>query len=161
MKRLLLCALIAVHPYSPAQTAQPLLPSLLGDSVTKTIPLTWAQDGRVLNFTLENPSKTLLVLHVKLLTEVFTPGYDSDMNACAIPPTPLPKPRKDGKQYNMLDFTCVPKAGDFYDYPLQLFPGKKLSLSLELTSDRKVETVKIVEARGRAPTLLEQVQSHF
>lgn len=161
MKNLLLCALIAVHPYSSAQTAQPSPPPLLGDSVTKTIPLTWAQDGRVLNFTIENPSKTLLVLHIKLLTEVFTPGYDSDMNICAKPPNPSPKPRKDGKKYDWWDFKCVPKAGDFYDYPLQLFPGRKLSLSLELTSDRKIEVAKIVEARGREPTWREQVQSHF
>jgi len=157
MNRSMLATLIAtlVLGSSLVCGAQPM-GQLLGESVTKSIPINWAQDGRVLTVQLKNQSDKWLLSQLTLYT--VAPG-ETAKTAC-----PKVTSQKPGDWADYLPGgPCggVIPFGNRYVVETKIYPGQQSTLNVELETDRKLQSVSILESRGREPSLSDRIGRHF
>ena len=148
---LLLALLLSTLSVASADNGTRLLP----ESFAKTVGFSWRQDGRVIEIQIANPKDKWFLQHLAIQAQfaVSRPIVSTPMTSAATKkPVPASSPG--------------PSLSEFLDYlpeshavSVEIQPGKNSSAHLELTSNRKVTELTLVEVRGREQSGLERLKS--
>ena len=154
-------AVIAAAVLVSRVDAQSSAAQLLPGSVTAGISLQWQQDGRVVDYTVRNPVATWVVTEMTVIVG-FKEFVPPPLPASALP-SPKPSARKLGVRLTAVD-NLIASGYRYVEQPethavkITVLPNGETVSRIELKSESQVESVRIGEARGRAPTLLEKLR---
>lgn len=155
--------LVVASLFSCGANAQQRVDQLLPGSTMQFLRPDWQQDGRVVDYTLRNPVGTWVITEMTL-TVVYAP-----------PPSALPpaepastpsrrRPNKQGNAASPLDtllasgWRYVPEPETF-KVKVKILPDRQHVGRLELSKDNKVYEIQINEARGREPTVFDNLRN--
>ena len=132
---------------------------LLPASFTKAIQFTWRQDGRVVELELSNPQREWVLQHATFVARFPLKPQEPATASTAKPKggrTPIeqdPFAAYDAKYGREI-------SPEDYRLDLDLQPGRKAALHIELKSDRKVLSIELLEVRGREQTYFERIKAY-
>jgi hypothetical protein len=135
---------------------------LLSESFTRSIGLQWKQDGRVIDVTLTNPKDKWLITEGKFVVEY--PAVASEAPASSPSRSARSKPApKPGGRLTMDDLIAqgYKYVGEppIYTLNLHVLPGRTATVHIELRDSTPASGLKLEEARGREPSMLEKLKS--
>lgn len=142
----------------PALSAGPSEDRLLPESFTRTVAISWKQDGRVIDVELKNPQNKWVLTEAKFIvaypvTEVQPQAKQAAQKVQGKHPatSELDELLKRGYRYRV--------EPESYSLPIKVLPGRTATVHIELKTTDPISEFKLEEVRGWESTFLDRMQS--